>query len=128
MEAAHLEGSEKSLAPTPGQAVPGASQPGGQHDLQAACAQGGIVWTKNPPPKKTAGEAVTVVSIVSAGLGLFVCFPVSRTNTNSCIYSSLQAQSPKAASGPHVNPSSDSRLDVGGDSQRLTYCGSRLVF
>lgn len=64
MEAAHLEGSERSLAPSPGQAVPGASQPGGQHDLQAACAQGGIVWTKNPPPKKTAGEAVTVVSIV----------------------------------------------------------------
>lgn len=128
MEEAYLLGSKRSLAPDPGHAVPGASLPGGQPDLQAACAQGGIIWTESPPPKKTAGEAVTVVSIVSAGLGLFVCFPAPRTNINSCIYSSLQAQSPKAVSGPHMNPSSDSRLDVGGDSQCLTYRGSRLGF
>lgn len=71
---------------------------------------------------------MTVLSLVSAGLGLLVCSPAPGTNINSCIYSSSQAQSPKAASGPRVNPSSDSRLDVGGDSQCLTYRGSRLGF
>lgn len=34
--------------------------------------------------QKSAGEAVTVLSAVSAGLGLFACFPTPRTHTGCC--------------------------------------------